>query len=274
MKNNYFPSFALLCGLLFSYAFLSLCTTGLSRSLTIEDGLVETLSAVFYFIAGGLMLLLFLKDRPVRPGYLFGWRSNSLYLLLSIFFGVCCGEEISWGQRILHVTTPQYLQKVNLQHEINLHNLMIFNGNGNKHSVKGWLITVVFSANGLYSLVWSFYGFVLPLLARLSGWVKKQTAQVGLPVFPLRLGLLFVLNFGIFKLFSALSFSERDNTPLVELKETLIALLYAVGSLQVLATYRQKLAAAKQPLTRSRPAKKKRATSANSNPTLIASRIG
>lgn len=240
MKKNYL-FFSLLLFILFSsYASLSLCSPLLIKNLTIEDGLVETLSAIFYFAAGSLMLLLFINAKSLQQSYVFGWRRNIFCLLLSIFFFACCGEEISWGQRIFHLTTPPYLQRANLQHEINLHNLVILNGNGNKHSVTGLLINVFFSANGLYSLVWIFYGFVLPLLTHLDTRVERQTARVSLPVFSLGLGLMFILNFGIFKIFSALSLYEQDKTPLVELKETLIAFLYMVGSLQLLATYNQR----------------------------------
>ena len=234
--------------MLSSYAFLSFCNPVLSRALTIEDGLVETLSAIFYFTAGILMLLLFIHAKSLQKSYIFGWRSNIFYLLLSILFFVCCGEEISWGQRIFNVDTPTYLQNANLQKEINFHNLAILNGNGNNHSVIGLLISVFFSANGLYSLVWLCYGFMLPLLTHLNTWVKKQTGCVGIPVFSLNLGVMFILNFGIFKFFSALHFHGQDNTPLVELKETLIAFLYTMGSLQLAFIYWHKFAVPKAEL--------------------------
>lgn len=242
MPKRYLLYAALLGSLVFAYAGLAFCSPLLSRALTIEDGLVESLSAVFYVAAGGLMLLLYSQDRTLQPGQAPGGRRNGFYLLLSLLFFACCGEELSWGQRIFHVATPPYLQKVNVQHEMNLHNLAIFNGKENKQSSTGWVVHLLFSANGLYSLVWCCYGFGLPLLSRTNSWVARRAKQVRLPVFSLGLGLLFGLNFLFFKFFSALRFQGRDVTPLVELKETLVALLYLAGSLQLVAAYRRQVA--------------------------------
>ena len=35
-------------------------------------------------------------------------------------------EEISWGQRIFDIDTPEALKEVNVQKEINIHNLVFF----------------------------------------------------------------------------------------------------------------------------------------------------
>jgi hypothetical protein len=46
------------------------------------------------------------------------------------FFGM--GEEISWGQRLFGIETPDFLSKVNAQKETNLHNLVVGGTNINK----------------------------------------------------------------------------------------------------------------------------------------------
>ena len=46
-----------------------------------------------------------------------------LYFVLSICFLFVAGEEISWGQRLLNIETPDILMKHNKQGEITLHNL-------------------------------------------------------------------------------------------------------------------------------------------------------
>ena len=43
--------------------------------------------------------------------------------LLVIFFVVCAGKEVSWGQRILDLRTPDPLASINVQDEITLHNI-------------------------------------------------------------------------------------------------------------------------------------------------------
>ena len=87
-------------------------------SLTLEDGIFENLTAVFY-IAGSLFCFIgFIATRRHSPSpvkyYLMGWAA------LLFFLGM---EEISWGQRVFGVETPGFLASRNLQDEINLHNL-------------------------------------------------------------------------------------------------------------------------------------------------------
>ena len=43
--------------------------------------------------------------------------------MLSIVFFLIAGEEISWGQRIFDLATPDYLSSVNEQDELNFHNI-------------------------------------------------------------------------------------------------------------------------------------------------------
>ncbi|MDA9714920.1 hypothetical protein N9V04_00785, partial [Bacteroidota bacterium] len=50
------------------------------------------------------------------------WLSYGL-LMLSIVFFLIAGEEISWGQRIFDLATPDYLSSVNEQDELNFHNI-------------------------------------------------------------------------------------------------------------------------------------------------------
>ncbi len=46
-----------------------------------------------------------------------------LLLILSIMFFFGAGEEISWGQRIFNLQTPEYLSNINDQNEPNIHNI-------------------------------------------------------------------------------------------------------------------------------------------------------
>jgi hypothetical protein len=49
-----------------------------------------------------------------------------MYILLSIGLFFIAMEEISWGQRIFNVSTPELLLSSNLQKEMNIHNLKWF----------------------------------------------------------------------------------------------------------------------------------------------------
>ena len=90
------------------------------RTLIKEDGIIEYGSAVLWFLAAiAMSLRLFSRPAPHRPrAYHIGF-----VLLFVTFFLVCCGEEISWGQRIFDIETAVWLAKVNVQNEITLHNI-------------------------------------------------------------------------------------------------------------------------------------------------------
>jgi hypothetical protein len=87
-------------------------------TLNREDGLVEWATAAVYLVAAGFAISLVLSF----------WRLRErLYVLL--YSGLAVGmifvamEEISWGQRLLGVDTPDYVEDINLQGEITFHNV-------------------------------------------------------------------------------------------------------------------------------------------------------
>lgn len=89
--------------------------------LMAEDGIVEYLSALFFLVAGATLLLLsrkskFLKKKAVKNIFIAGCIIAGLALIL------VAGEEISWGQRIFNIETPDAIAAQNRQGEINLHN--------------------------------------------------------------------------------------------------------------------------------------------------------
>ncbi len=87
--------------------------------LTREDGPVEYLTALLYLGAAACFAWLFIR---VRSGRL--WSA-----LLALGFFLIAGEEISWGQRIFGIGTPEALKESNVQEEFNLHNIEGLHGN-------------------------------------------------------------------------------------------------------------------------------------------------
>lgn len=88
------------------------------RLLTDEDRLLEWLQVVGY--VGTSVLALLLARRLLRR------RSLLLaagYALLALFCVFVAGEEISWGQRIFDVETPESLERLNRQGELGVHNI-------------------------------------------------------------------------------------------------------------------------------------------------------
>lgn len=70
-----------------------------------------------------------------------------LFLIAFLSFGVA-GEEISWGQRIFRLDTPEVLQSVNWQGEITLHNIGPLQQAG-FHEISGILLQVLILASAL-----------------------------------------------------------------------------------------------------------------------------
>lgn len=83
-----------------------------------EGWAVERLTFVFLAL-GALLALVNAVQRYPRQ------RLHALFFLGmagALFVGA--GEEVSWGQRVLDIETPEWLTEVNSQDEINLHNTL------------------------------------------------------------------------------------------------------------------------------------------------------
>lgn len=89
------------------------------RFLISEDGVIEYGSAIFWFLSAIIMCyhMLMTSKREFNKHQLF------FNMVLMAFFIVCGGEEISWGQRLISIKTPDLISSVNVQNEITLHNI-------------------------------------------------------------------------------------------------------------------------------------------------------
>ena len=88
------------------------------KMLVIEDGAVEYATAGVYIV--GFVCGLALARR------LYAKRDTAwalFYAVLSFGFLFVALEEISWGQRIFGLGTPEFIEERNIQGEIGLHNL-------------------------------------------------------------------------------------------------------------------------------------------------------
>lgn len=132
----------------------------------VEDGLIEWTTVVALFFAGIVMLRRCwqLHDRP----WLF-FRLVCLGAALVMFFGA--GEEISWGQRLFDVETPELLKKHNRQSEMNLHNLKFGDFSVNK---------IIFSK--LLAVCIVSYVLIMPILYRRKESVARLIDRFAIPV--------------------------------------------------------------------------------------------
>ena len=114
---------ALLGGIYFSHT----DETFFRERYVVEDGLLEWSSSIALAVCSVIMFLRFLRAKS-KP-FLF-FRATLLGAALIFLFGA--GEEISWGQRIFDIETPESLKELNKQKELNLHNLQFGDFSVNK----------------------------------------------------------------------------------------------------------------------------------------------
>jgi len=135
-----------------------------STVLAREDGVVEYATAILLFAAGCVLAALAARLAGHRR-----W----LLVLYAAAFVFAAGEEISWGQRILGIESPEFFLENNRQDEITLHNLMV----GDEQLVSFWF-------GQLLTLVLLLYLVVLPLLHPFAGWVRWLADAFAVPVPP------------------------------------------------------------------------------------------
>jgi len=118
-------------------AILSLWDTQAYGLLIGEDAIIEYASFIFWFLAAPILFYSFTRSKLRHQVYSLQILP---YLLLTTFFIVCAGEEISWGQRILNFETPEFLKTINVQDELTLHNI----GSISIFSNAFFLLTIIF----------------------------------------------------------------------------------------------------------------------------------
>jgi hypothetical protein len=153
----------------------------LFESFVREDGVVE------WFTVAGLLLVSFFCFarfakllRHKKAWFLF------VTFMLGLFLFFAAGEEISWGQRIFGLATPEYFQKNNAQQETNLHNLVVGGVKINK---------LVFSV--ILTAVLGIFLLVLPWLYQKSRAVQRFIDRSAVPVPQWYQVIAFLLVFGL-----------------------------------------------------------------------------
>jgi hypothetical protein len=141
-----------------------------------EDGPIENASAGLFLLSSICFVIAarrsaFLKTKETFPRYLM----IGLWALLMFVFA---GEEISWGQRIFGIATPEVLRGVNTQNELNLHNIEFVD-------------TFLGGKFRYLSIMMIMTGLLFPLAA-LTRRGKQLIERTAFPVAPLVYATLFV----------------------------------------------------------------------------------
>ena len=140
-----------------------------------EDGWIEVLSVVFFFLSGLLFLLAARKSGFLKTLH---WSGYFFLVGLGLLMLLFAGEEASWGQWYFGFEPPEQIKAINTQDELNLHNLWFMQSTD-------W---------NTYRLISAFMlgiGVLLPLLA-LSGRVRSLMQQFAFPVMPIQYAAIFL----------------------------------------------------------------------------------
>ncbi len=185
-----------------------------------EDGIIEYMTFFSFLIATFLFIGAFLR------------RKNIFFLLLAIVFFMGAGEEISWGQRIFSFSTPESLNKINVQNEFNIHNIGIFNTydpvKGGKKSGMAKLVTIGF----LYKLFWLGYCIVLPLVVMSSNKILSFVKKIHLPIPPFSIGIFFFIGWLFYRI--VVKFFFEPGQPILyyltvgEMEESVSAFIFMI----------------------------------------------
>jgi len=134
------------------------------RQITKEDHIIEWLTVVFFLLTALLATIHAVLAKKNANRYF--WF-HVLVAIGCVFFAL---EEVSWGQRVFNIISPEYFMAHSDQQEINIHNVI-----NEQYSVR---------TKHVAALVMSLYGVVLPVLA-LRPWARTLAAKFRVIVPPL-----------------------------------------------------------------------------------------
>jgi len=156
--------------------------------LTYEDMYTEWGQLLFFLATSVLAALLAIRG-PV-------YRLFFLCLAIAAFYTVM--EEISWGQRLLQIRTPDFFWENNIQEELNIHNLLTGPEDTLlKDSVEIALVTALLS-----------FGLAFPLLLRFDWDLAHRMNSIGIAAPPLYLSPYFIA--GAMMELGILNFNEAE----------------------------------------------------------------
>jgi len=198
-----------------------------------EDSFYETSEFIFDILAAVSFFYLYIKSSLSCPSVKAKRKRNVFFLLLGLLFFFGAGEEISWGQRIFHFQTPEVLSS-NIQHEFNAHNLPLFDfrvpeaGKDIPHmAIKtGW--DSYFTIVNLFSAFWVSFCIIIPILYRCHNKIRKFLDKIRLPIVPVWIGMLFIMNYIIYWGLLPYIVPYKIAYPMDELRETGYCFLFFI----------------------------------------------
>ncbi len=151
------------------------------KPLLQEDGIIENLQAALYLFGAVLWIYAFIIFKPEIK---IEKRKRFFYFLFMGFFLFLFLEEISYGQRLFGITTPDALKEMNLQDETNIHNI------GSESSV---LLIHILHAFLLVTL-----GIIIPFLNMVSKRFASIFRRINFPIVHTNLIICFGISLNFY----------------------------------------------------------------------------
>ncbi|NLO01149.1 MAG: hypothetical protein GX126_02370 [Bacteroidales bacterium] len=184
-SKNY--TFTILLVLVLSYSSYLIFDAETISRLGEEDQIFEWLTFLFFLVSSFVFLFLFTKTK------------NAFFLILFFALFFAAGEEISWGQRLFSIDTPQKILEKNVQNEITIHNLDLFSTVDSSGREKTGLEKLL-SMNFMFRVSTIIFGIFLPFCVYHFKPLKKLTKRIKLPIPPISLGIFFLVNWIIYRI--------------------------------------------------------------------------
>ncbi len=191
-----------------------------------EDHYFENVGALSFFVASLLFFKGFWNLRNVRSEETAFRLKRIVVLGLAVLFFFAAGEEISWGQRIFSIQTPELLMKVNAQEEITVHNISF------------WGMQIPFET--MFDVLWLFLIVIVPFASLYKP--AGERLERFLPITHWGVGMLFLFNYFWAK-FAKLYYADLYVFNLVslpfvqavqEIKESNYSVLFMIAALYIL----------------------------------------
>jgi hypothetical protein len=136
------------------------------KSILREDGVVENLQAILYLFGACIWGFAFVIAS--RNSIKKDKRRRLFYILFMGFFIFLFLEEISYGQRLFGITTPNTLKELNLQDETNIHNI-------GTENTKLWI-------HILHAFLYALLGIIIPILNLGSKRIGSFFKRINFPI--------------------------------------------------------------------------------------------
>lgn len=169
-------AYALLIGIIGVGFYLAVLGDAQFRAYVVEDGVLETGTAVLMLVGAIIVFVRFLRERRSHP-----WTFTAFSIFTTILLIFVAGEEISWGQRIFNVESNEFFLNNNIQNETNLHNMAINGVNLNRLGAK------------FLSLFLILYYVVLPYFYSRRGAIHRWMSHLCVPVPKIHNGIMLLI---------------------------------------------------------------------------------